>query len=73
MHLQTHTHTALLILTAFDNCVTIENGTITNVCKNNATCEDDINRYTCFCTSEYQGTNCTQPGIATELCLILKL
>ena len=28
-------------------------------CENGATCEDDINGYTCQCTEQWLGDNCT--------------
>ena len=36
----------------YDDCATVE-------CRNNGTCEDGIDNYTCTCVPGYEGTHCT--------------
>ena len=40
-------------------CIILDiNECASNPCKNNATCKDDVNSYTCQCIAGYDGLHC---------------
>ena len=50
------------IFTSFNNylCLSDINDCSPDPCENGATCDDEVNDYTCTCMAGYDGKNCSQ-------------
>lgn len=42
------------------NCETNIDDCVTGPCQNGGTCIDEVAKYTCQCTSDFMGQNCTR-------------
>ena len=56
-----------------DDCTEIDECAVYEPCENDATCEDEVNGYSCHCDADHYGTHCAEThddcsGDETELC-----